>query len=49
MLLYVLFVGMCQGDVSVRGGFVWACVCGVGCWWWFVVSVLLVCVCVGGM
>jgi hypothetical protein len=42
VLLYVLFVGMCLGVVSVRAGFVWACVYGVGCWWGCSVSVLLV-------
>ena len=33
VLLYVLFVGMCLGAVNVRGGVVWACVSGMGCWW----------------
>ena len=41
MLFYALFVGMCLGAVSVRGGLVLVCVYGVGCWCGCDVSVLL--------
>ena len=41
MLLYVLFLDMCMVAASVRGGFVWACIYGAGCWWGCAVSVLL--------
>jgi len=40
-VLYVLFEGLCIGAVGVRGGLIWAYVCGVGRWWGRVVSVFL--------